>query len=131
LKKTVIVLLTIPLGLIGVVFGFFAFLGLISLAGIIINNAIVLLDRIQIEQNEFKRTEQDAILVATKERFRPIMLTTATTICGLIPLWLGGGIMFEPLAVGILFGLLFATVITLLFVPVMYKLLFRVSYKNI
>ena len=140
LKKTVIVLLTIPLGLIGVVvgllaaqsyFGFFAFLGLISLAGIIINNAIVLLDRIQIEQNEFKRTEQDAILFATKERFRPIMLTTATTICGLIPLWLGGGIMFEPLAVGILFGLLFATVITLLFVPVMYKLLFRVSYKNI
>jgi multidrug efflux pump subunit AcrB len=140
LKKPLIVLLTIPLGLIGVVFGllvtqsyfgFFAFLGLISLAGIIINNAIVLLDRIQIEQDEMKRNKQDAILFAAKERFRPIMLTTATTVCGLIPLWLGGGIMFEPLAVGILFGLLFATVITLLFVPVMYRLLFRVSYKNI
>ncbi len=138
LKKTTIVLLTIPLGLIGVVvgllvtqsyFGFFAFLGLISLAGIIINNAIVLLDRIQIEQDLFKRTKQDAILFATKERFRPIILTTATTICGLIPLWLGGGIMFEPLAIGILFGLLFATVITLLFVPVMYRLLYRVEYK--
>ncbi len=112
-------------------FGFFAFLGLISLAGIIINNAIVLLDRIQIEQDEMKRTKQDAIIFAAKERFRPIMLTTATTICGLVPLWLGGGIMFEPLAVGILFGLLFATVITLLFVPVMYRLLFRVSYKGI
>ncbi len=140
LKKPVIVLLTIPLGLIGVVFGlivansyfgFFAFLGLISLAGIIINNAIVLIDRIQIEQDEMKRTKQDAILYAAKERFRPIMLTTATTICGLVPLWMGGGIMFEPLAVGILFGLLFATVITLLFVPVMYRLLFRVSYKNV
>lgn len=139
LKKPVIVLLTIPLGLIGVVagllaagsyFGFFAFLGLISLAGIIINNAIVLIDRIQIEQDELKRTPQDAILCAARERFRPIMLTTATTICGLIPLWLGGGIMFEPLAVGILFGLLFATVITLIFVPVMYRLLFRISYKN-
>ena len=140
LKKPVIVLLTIPLGLIGVVFGlivansyfgFFAFLGLISLAGIIINNAIVLIDRIQIEQDEMKRTKQDAILYAAKERFRPIMLTTATTICGLVPLWMGGGIMFEPLAVGILFGLVFATVITLLFVPVMYSLLFRVSYKNV
>ena len=140
LKKPIIVLLTIPLGLIGVVFGllvtksyfgFFAFLGLISLAGIIINNAIVLLDRIQIEQDEMNRSKQDAILFATKERFRPIILTTATTMCGLVPLWLGGGIMFEPLAVGILFGLLFATVITLLFVPVMYGLLFQVSYKNI
>jgi len=138
LKKPIIVLLTIPLGLIGVVFGllvaksyfgFFAFLGLISLAGIIINNAIVLLDRIQIEQDELNRTKQDAILFAARERFRPIMLTTATTICGLVPLWLGGGIMFEPLAVGILFGLLFATVITLLFVPVMYRLLFRVSFN--
>ncbi len=139
LKKPLIVVMTIPLGLIGVVvgllvtgsyFGFFAFLGLISLAGIIINNAIVLLDRIQIEQEEPGRTRQDAILLAARERFRPIMLTTATTICGLVPLWMGGGIMFEPLAVGILFGLLFATVITLLFVPVMYRLLFRISYKG-
>jgi len=138
LKKPFIVLMTIPLGLIGVVvgllatgsyFGFFAFLGLISLAGIIINNAIVLLDRIQIEQ-ELNRAGQDAILSAAQERFRPIMLTTATTVCGLVPLWLGGGIMFEPLAVGILFGLLFATVITLLFVPVMYRLLYRISYKG-
>ena len=136
LKKTAIVLLTIPLGLIGVVFGllvarsyfgFFAFLGLISLAGIIINNAIVLLDRIQIEIDTAGRSPRDAIEAAARERFRPILLTTATTICGLIPLWLGGGIMFEPLAVGILFGLLFATVITLLFVPVMYRLFFSVK----
>ena len=139
LKKPVIVLFTIPLGLIGVVagllvagsyFGFFAFLGLISLAGIIINNAIVLLDRIEIDLDFFNRPPQEAILAASQERFRPIMLTTATTVCGLIPLWVGGGIMFEPLAVGILFGLLFATVITLLFVPVMYRLLFGVGYGD-
>ena len=53
------------------------------------------------------------------------MLTTATTIGGMIPLWLGGGPMFETMAVAILFGLLFATVITLLLVPVLYSLLFR------
>ena len=137
LRKPLIVLLTIPLGLIGVVlgllitgsyFGFFAFLGLISLAGIVINNAIVLIDRIQIELDENKRAPGEAIISAAKERFRPILLTTATTVCGLFPLWLGGGIMFEPLAISILFGLLFATVITLLFVPVVYRLLFRVKF---
>lgn len=138
LRKASIVLLTIPLGVIGVVvgllltgsyFGFMTLLGIVSLAGIVINNAIVLLDRIQIELDEFKRTPQDAIVVAAQQRFRPIMLTTATTVLGLIPLWLGGGAMWEPMAIGIIFGLLFATVVTLLFVPVMYRLLFRVSYS--
>jgi multidrug efflux pump subunit AcrB len=57
------------------------------------------------------------------------MLTTATTIGGMIPLWLGGGPMFEPMAVAILFGLLFATVITLLMVPVLYKMLYRVDFS--
>lgn len=58
------------------------------------------------------------------------MLTTATTTVGLVPLWIGGGIMWEPKAIGIIFGLLFATVLRLLFVPVMYKAFFLVSYKN-
>jgi multidrug efflux pump subunit AcrB len=139
IRKSAIVLLTIPLGLIGVVagllitnsyFGFLAFMGLISLAGIIINNAIVLLDRIKIEQDEFKRPPQEAIIVAAQQRFRPILLTTATTSLGLIPLWVGGGIMWRPMAITIIFGLLFATIITLLFVPVLYKSFFRISYKN-
>ena len=139
IRKSGIVLLTIPLGLIGVVaglliaqsyFGFMAFMGLISLAGIIINNAIVLLDRIKIEQDEFKRPPQEAIIVAAQQRFRPILLTTATTSLGLIPLWVGGGIMWRPMAITIIFGLLFATIITLLFVPVLYKSFFRISYKN-
>ncbi len=139
IRKSVIVLLTIPLGLIGVVagllitnsyFGFLAFMGLISLAGIIINNAIVLLDRIKIEQEEFKRPPQEAIIVASQQRFRPILLTTATTSLGLIPLWVGGGTLWRPMAITIIFGLLFATIITLLFVPVLYKSFFRISYKN-
>lgn len=134
-RKMTMVLLTIPLGLIGVIigllvlrsyFGFFAFLGVISLAGIIINNAIVLIDRIEIEQNAGRKGLQ-AIMEAGKQRFRPILLTTFTTILGLIPLYLGGGIMWEPLAVSIMFGLLFGTVITLLLIPVMYSLMFNIK----
>lgn len=135
-RKTFIVLATIPLGLIGVIlglllfqsyFGFMAFLGIISLAGIVINNAIVLIDRIKIEADEFGRGPFDAIVAAAQQRFRPILLTTFTTTLGLIPLYLGGGLMWEPMAVAIMIGLLFATVITLLFVPVLYKMLFRVK----
>ena len=135
-RKTFIVLSTIPLGLIGVIvgllvfrsfFGFFAFLGLISLAGIVINNAIVLIDRIQIEQDRSGRASIEAIVAAAQQRFRPILLTTCTTTLGLIPLYLGGGLMWEPMAVAIMVGLLFATVITLLFVPVLYKILFAVK----
>lgn len=139
MRKSAIVLLTIPLGLIGVTigllvahsyFGFMGFLGIISLSGIVINNAIVLLDRIKIEINGFKRKPQEAIIVAAQQRFRPIMLTTATTSLGLIPLWFGGGLMWEPMAISIIFGLIFATIITLLFVPVLYKVFFKVSFKR-
>ena len=139
IRKTFIVLSTIPLGLIGVVagllvfgsfFGFFAFLGLISLAGIVVNNAIILLDRIQIEQDRAGGASVDAIVAAARQRFRPILLTTCTTTLGLVPLYLGGGLMWEPMAVSIMGGLLFATVITLLFVPVLYKILFRVRVRS-
>ncbi len=138
-RKTFIVLASIPLGMIGVVlglflfqsyFGFMAFLGLISLAGIVINNAIVLLDRVEIEITEFNKSPYQAIIDAAQQRFRPILLTTFTTVLGLIPLYLGGGLMWEPMAVAIMVGLLFATVITLLFVPIMYKLLFRVKMND-
>ena len=97
-RKTFIVLSTIPLGLIGVIagllvfrsfFGFFAFLGLISLAGIVINNAIVLIDRIQIELNQSGRASIEAIVAAAQQRFRPILLTTCTTTLGLLPLYFG------------------------------------------
>jgi len=139
IRKSTIIVLTIPLGLIGVtpglliadtIFGFFTILGVVSLSGIIINNAIVLLDRIKIELDENKRTQQEAIFEACQQRLRPILLTTATTIGGMLPLWLSHDPMFETMAVSIIFGLLFATVLTLLFVPVLYSLLFRVSYSK-
>ena len=134
IRKTIIVLATIPLGVIGVViglicfksyFGFMAFLGVISLAGIVINNAIVLLDRIELEQTEFKKSPAASIVAACQHRFRPILLTTLTTTLGLIPLYLGGGSMWEPMAISIMVGLLFGTTITLLFVPAIYSLFYR------
>ena len=83
LRKTSIVLATIPLGIIGVIFGllifnssfgFMAFLGLISLCGIVINNAIVLIDRIKIEMDELKKAPYPAIVAAAQQRFRPIIV---------------------------------------------------------
>ena len=132
-RKTLIIILTIPLGIIGVViglllmrssFGFMALLGVVSLSGIIINNAIVLLERIKLEIDVNKLTPQQAIITSAQKRLRPILLTTMTTIAGLIPLWLGGGPMWESMAITIIFGLMFATVLTLGFVPVMYSILF-------
>lgn len=139
LRRPAIILATIPLGLVGVTFGllivnssfgFFTILGLISLSGIIINNAIVLLDRIAIEINEFGRTQADAILIACQQRMRPILLTTATTVLGMTPLLWGGTAMFKPMAITIIFGLAFATALTLLVVPVLYAMFFRVSFRD-
>ncbi|MEJ2113653.1 MAG: efflux RND transporter permease subunit [Flavobacteriaceae bacterium] len=138
-RKTFMVASTIPLGIIGVVigllvfqepFGFMPFLGVISLAGIVINNAIVLIDRIQIEEIEIKRPIQDAIIAACLQRFRPILLATFTTVLGLIPLYLSGGEMWEGMAVSIMVGLLFGTIITLLFIPSLYSVLFRIKYLD-
>ena len=137
-RRPLIILLTIPLALVGVVigllitgsfFGFMTLLGVISLAGIVINNAIVLIDRIAIEIKNGHAPPQ-AIIEAAQRRLRPILLTTVTTVGGLIPLWLGGGPMWESMAIAIIFGLIFATLLTLGVVPVLYALLFRVSFKG-
>jgi multidrug efflux pump subunit AcrB len=110
--------------------GFFTILGIIALSGIIINNAIVLIDRIEIERNEYGREASLAIVHACKQRLRPIVLATATTVLGMLPLLWGGTALFKPMAVSIIFGLAFATLLTLIVVPVLYSLLFRVSYAN-
>ena len=139
LRKPAIILVTIPLGFIGVsvglflansFFGFMTLLGVISLAGIVINNAIVLLERIDLEIEENGLDPFDAILSAGKRRLRPILLTTATTVLGMLPLYFGGGLMWEPMAVAIIAGLLFSTLLTLVLVPVLYSLLYRVTECN-
>ncbi|MCG7562601.1 MULTISPECIES: efflux RND transporter permease subunit [Pseudoalteromonas] len=138
LRKSAIVLTTVPLGFIGVVaglligqsfFGFMTLLGIISLAGIVINNAIVLLERIKYELDQGDDPVL-AIIQAAQQRMRPILLTTATTVLGLVPLYLGGGEMWEPMALAIMGGLLFSTILTLGVVPVLYALLYRISVKS-
>lgn len=138
-KRTTLILITIPLGIIGVVFGLFitnsyfgfmTYLGVISLIGIVINNAIILIERIEYEIDETKLSPQDAIIEAAQRRMRPIMLTTMTTIGGLIPLWVSGGPLWEPMAIAIIFGLSFATVLTLGVVPIFYAIMFRVKYPK-
>jgi multidrug efflux pump subunit AcrB len=138
-RRPLIILITIPLGLIGVVvgllvmrsyFGFMTLLGVVSLAGIVINNAIVLLDRIRIEIEENGLSPQRAVVEAAQRRLRPILLTTFTTLGGLMPLYVGGGVMYRPMAVAIMFGLVFATMLTLGVVPILYSLFFRVSFED-
>jgi multidrug efflux pump subunit AcrB len=140
IRKSFIIVMVIPLGIIGAIAGwfiggsfvsFFGILGVIALAGIVVNNGIILIDRIDVEAAENPDVDRrDAILLAANSRFRPVILTTLTTSLGMLPLLFSGDLLWQPLTLAIIFGLLFATVITLLFVPVLYRLLFKVSYKD-
>jgi multidrug efflux pump subunit AcrB len=110
---------------------FFGVLGVIALAGIVVNNAIILIDRIDVEINEKPDIDRrDAIMRAANNRFTPVLLTTLTTSLGMLPLLFGGGLLWEPLTLAIIFGLFFATLITLLFVPVLYRLFYRIPFDD-
>lgn len=134
IRRMAVIFMTVPLALVGVPIGlwvtgepmsFFAMLGIISLAGIIINNAIVLVDQIDIEMREADIS--DAITNAGMKRLRPILLTSITTVVGLAPLYFFGGALWSPLAAVMMFGLAFASALTLIFVPAAYMLFFRRS----
>lgn len=138
IRKSIIVYTTVPLGIIGVVIGwyiggtfvsFFGILGVIALAGIVINDSIILIDRIAVEMEEDPElSEQEAIIEAANHKFRPVILTTLTTSLGMLPLYISGGLLWEPLSLAIIFGLTFGTIIILLYVPVFYAVLFRVKF---
>jgi multidrug efflux pump subunit AcrB len=129
--QPLIMFVAIPLAFIGSIwawyitgntFSFTAFVGLISLVGIVINNSIILVDYINKLIEEGKGIV-DAIKLACETRFVPIILTTLTTIGGLLPLTLGGGTMWAPMGWGIIGGLITSTFLTLIIVPVLYHLL--------
>jgi multidrug efflux pump len=130
--RALMVLLTAPLGLIGVVlfllvfrvpFGFVAMLGTIALSGMIMRNSVILVD--QIEQDiAAGSSPRQAIIEATVRRFRPIVLTALTAILAMIPL--ARSDFFGPMAVAIMGGLVVATGLTLLFLPALYATWFRV-----
>lgn len=135
LRRAGIVILTVPLILIGAVigllsvqanFGFMVILGLYALAGIIVNNAIVLIDRIDIERKEMEDQYQ-ALVEACMRRLRPIIMSTVTTILGLLPLILSKDALFFGMASALAFGLAIGTLLTLGVVPVLYSLLFNIK----
>ena len=128
-----IILLTIPLSVIGSIFGlalfrqplsFTALLGIVSLAGIVVNNAIILLDYINTERT-YGDDVNTACIDAVNKRFRPIMLTTITTVIGLIPLAFGGSSLMVPMAVSLMSGLMVSTLLTLVVIPVVYTIFER------
>ncbi|BCL70074.1 multidrug transporter AcrB [Vibrio nigripulchritudo] len=135
-KEPLIVWLTVPLAVIGVTcglllfdtpFGFMALLGFLSLSGMLLKNGIVLLDQIEIEMKSGK-DPYVAVVDAALSRVRPVCMAAITTILGLVPLL--PDIFFKPMAVTIMFGLGFATVLTLIVVPVLYRLFHKVKVHN-
>jgi multidrug efflux pump len=132
-SRTLLVVLTAPLGLIGVTlfllafnvpFGFVAMVGTIALSGMIMRNSVILVDQIEKDIGEGK-TPWEAIIDSTVRRFRPIVLTASAAILAMIPLT--RSTFFAPMAVAIMGGLLVATVLTLLFLPALYAAWFRVE----
>lgn len=131
-----LILLTVPIGLAGGLFALYvtglelsviALIGLVMLAGIVVNNAIVLIDYI----NQLRRAGKplyDSLIIAGNRRLRPIMMTTTTTVLGLLPMALGlgsGAEMRTPLAVTVIGGLLLSTILTLVIIPALYSLVHR------
>lgn len=133
IRQPIVIWLVVPLSLVGVVFGlvvtrtpmeFMAILGLLSLSGLLIKNAIVLVDQMDLEIGEGK-PRFDAVIDSAASRVRPVMMGALTTVLGVIPLMADA--FFKSMAVVLIFGLTFATVLTLIIIPVLYAVMFRVK----
>ncbi len=136
-RQPVVIWLVVPLALIGVVLGllatetpleFMAILGLLSLSGLLIKNAIVLVDQIDFEIKA-GQARLDAIVNAAASRVRPVMMGTLTTVLGVLPLFADA--FFKSMAVVIVYGLTFATILTLIIIPVLYAIFFRVGSEEV
>jgi multidrug efflux pump subunit AcrB len=134
-RLVLLVLTSVPLAAAGVVpgliladqpFSFTATLGVVALIGIVVNNAIVLIDVIESHRREGLTIEQ-SVIAAVGRRIRPILLTTATTVLGLMPLTFTQSTLWPPMAWAIISGLLASTLLTLLVIPAAYKLLHAVG----
>lgn len=137
-----LIMFSVPLAAAGSVLGLYltqtplsvvVFIGLIMLSGIVVNNAIVLLDRInQLRMEGMEKLA--AVREASSQRLRPILMTTLTTVLGLVPLALGigdGAELTSPMAITVISGLLFATLLTLLFIPLVYQLFDRKQFTPV
>ncbi|MBB1276444.1 efflux RND transporter permease subunit [Pseudoalteromonas sp. SR43-3] len=135
LKQPLVIWATVPLAIIGVSagllamnapFSFMGLLGLLSLSGMLIKNGIVLVDQINLELSEGK-SPYEAVFDSGVSRVRPVAMAAITTILGMIPLLFD--VFFQSMAVTIMFGLGFATILTLIVVPVLYTVIFRIDYE--
>ena len=136
LRQPIVIWLVVPLSLIGVVVGllvmdlpmeFMAILGLLSLSGLLIKNGIVLVDQIDLEISEGK-PRFDAVIDAAASRVRPVMMGALTTVLGVLPLYFDA--FFKSMSVVLVFGLTFATLLTLIIVPVLYTIFFRIKTQE-
>ncbi|WP_290922681.1 efflux RND transporter permease subunit, partial [Halodesulfovibrio sp.] len=132
-RQPLIIALTVPLSIIGVTsgllltgqpFGFLALLGFLSLSGMLIKNAVILIDQIDVEIAAGKNP-YEAVLDSSVSRIRPVLMAAMSTVLGMMPLVLDR--FWASMAVTICFGLTFATVLTLIIVPVLYTLFFRIK----
>lgn len=138
-KRPLLIITTIPLVIVGVAlglliaradFGFMVLLGIYSLAGIIVNNAIVLIDRIDIERREIPDNDLDAIIRASSRRLRPILMSAITTVLGFLPLIIGRDPLFYGMAAAMAAGLSLGTVMSLGVVPVLYSYFFGIDTRE-
>ena len=136
-RAALVIWATVPLAIIGVTvgllllnkpFGFMAFLGVLSLSLMVRKKGMVLLDQINTEMHSGKEPYQ-AVFDSGVSRVRPVAMAAITTILGMLPLL--GDAFFESMAVTIMFGLGFATILTLVIVPVLYTMFYRIRYRPI
>jgi multidrug efflux pump subunit AcrB len=136
LRQPLVIWLTAPLAIIGVSIGlvifqtpfeFMAILGFLSLIGMMVKNAIVLVDQADVEVGNGKHP-YNAIIDASLSRARPVLLGALTTILGVAPLLIDP--FFKSMAVTIMFGLLFATILTLVVIPLFYAMFFRIKVNH-
>ncbi|MGI9321718.1 MAG: efflux RND transporter permease subunit, partial [Thiogranum sp.] len=136
-RQPIVIWLVVPLSVIGVVIGllvmglpmeFMAILGVLSLSGLLIKNAIVLVDQIDFEINA-GTPRFDAVVEAAASRVRPVMMGALTTVLGVILLYFDA--FFQSMAVVLVFGLSFATILTLIIVPVLYAIFFRIGATEV
>ncbi len=127
-KQPFVILMALPLSLIGVIYGFMFFglkigvatmIGIVALSGIVINDAIILIDRINFNRRHSKMSLENAILEAGPARLQPILITSITTVLGILPISLTDA-FWLTLGMAIVFGMLFSTVLTLIIIPVFY-----------
>lgn len=135
IKQTLVIWITVPLAIIGVAYGllltnspfsFTALLAVLSLIGMQIKNGIVLVEEIKLLHEERHGAWLPAIQEASVSRLRPVTMAALTTVLGMIPLL--SDVFFQPMAVTIMFGLGFATLLTLIVVPVLFALFYRTRY---